>query len=309
MSAARRGNRRLDDAGAEPLEVGDPRLGRVARLGLAAVAEVGRLSEQPDREPVEARLGHRPAGQHRPEQRDVRHRPPHRPDRVERRAEREDAVERQRAPAATSARPCRTRPTGAGSSSPCRCRARGRRARPRAPPRCRPTSRRSSCPGWSGLCTVPYHGFAPSTLHANSGRLRLADDDGAGVERALDDGRVDVRDVVGVDPRAVRRADAGRVDQVLDEQRPPGERPLGGAAQRLVEPGDRGVVGSAAGRGFSLVLTGSAHAGTSATHSTSIFAPGITSAEISTSVEAGRVSPNTSCRTGLTSGRSFTSVR
>ena len=46
-------------------------------------------------------------------------------------------------------------------------------------------------------------------------------------------------------------------------------------------------------------------AGTSATHSTSIFAPGITRAEISTSVEAGRVSPKTSCRTGLTSGRSF----
>ena len=52
-----------------------------------------------------------------------------------------------------------------------------------------------------------------------------------------------VRHVVGVDPRAVRRADAGRVDQVLDEQRAPGERPVGGAAQRLVEPGDRGVVG------------------------------------------------------------------
>ena len=106
-----------------------------------------------------------------------------------------------------------------------------------------------------------------------------------------------VGDVVGVDARAVRRADPRRVDQVLDEQRAPGERPAG-AAQRLVEPGDPGVVGVARG----------AH-GTSATHSTSIFAPGITSAEISTSVEAGRVSPKTSWRTGFTSGRSSTSVR
>ena len=37
------------------------------------------------------------------------------------------------------------------------------------------------------------------------------------------------------------------------------------------------------------------HAGTRATASTSIFAPGITSAGTSTSVDAGRVSPNTSC--------------
>ena len=127
------------------------------------------------------------------------------------------------------------------------------------------------------------------------GQVGLADDDGAGVERALDDRRVRGRDVVAVDARAVGRPDPGGVDQVLDEQRAPCERPVGGAEQRLVEPGDRGVEGIVHGW--------------SATHSTSIFAPGITSAETSTSVEAGRVSPNTSWRTGLTSGRSVTSVR
>ena len=26
-------------------------------------------------------------------------------------------------------------------------------------------------PGWRGLCTVPYHGLAPRTPHANSGKL------------------------------------------------------------------------------------------------------------------------------------------
>ena len=51
---------RLDDARAEPLEVGDPRLGEVARLGRAAVADLRRLPQEPDREPVEPRLGHRP---------------------------------------------------------------------------------------------------------------------------------------------------------------------------------------------------------------------------------------------------------
>ena len=129
------------------------------------------------------------------------------------------------------------------------------------------------------------------------GQVALADDDGARVERPLDDGRVALGNVVGVDPRSVRRADARCVDQVLDEERPAGERPFGRAGERLGEPCDRRVVGIRA------------HDGISATHSTSIFAPGITSAEISTSVEAGRLSPKTSWRTGFTSGRSLTSVR
>src|SRR5438874_7891789 len=43
--------------------------------------------------------------------------------------------------------------------------------------------------------------------------------------------------------------------------------------------------------------------------STSIFAPGTASREISTSVLAGRAEPNASWRTGLISGRSSTSVR
>ena len=48
----------LDDARAERLEPPDPRLRRVARFGLAAVGEVGRLAQKADGEPVEARLGH-----------------------------------------------------------------------------------------------------------------------------------------------------------------------------------------------------------------------------------------------------------
>src|SRR4051812_8983454 len=148
----------------------------------------------------------------------------------------------------------------------------------------------------------------PEDAPRELGQVGLAYDDRAGVERSLDDGRMSGGNMVAVDARAVRRPDPGGVDQVLDEQRAPREGPVGGAEQRLVEARDRGVGG--VGERFQPVVRAStAHAGPSATHSTSILAPGITSAEISTRVEAGRVSPNTSCRTGLTSGRSFTSVR
>ena len=130
------------------------------------------------------------------------------------------------------------------------------------------------------------------------GELRqvgLSDDDRAGVERSLDDGRVGLGHVVAVDARAVGRADPGCVDQVLDEQRAPGERPLGGAEQGLVEPGDRRVVG-----------VGWLHVDGTHRHALDLdLRAGDHEPEISTSVEAGRVSPNTSCRTGLMSGRSF----
>ena len=53
---ARVGDARLDDARAQPLEIGHPGLRRVAPLGLASVADPGRLPEQADREPGEARL-------------------------------------------------------------------------------------------------------------------------------------------------------------------------------------------------------------------------------------------------------------
>ena len=70
--------------------------------------------------------------------------------------------------------------------------------------------------------------------------------------------------MVGVDPGAVRRPDPRRIDQILDEHRPTGERPVGGATQGLVQPGDRRVEG--------------VDHGTTATASSSISAPGTASA-------------------------------
>ena len=90
------------------------------------------------------------------------------------------------------------------------------------------------------------HGAVPRVVaeHAPGelDEVRLAEDGRARVEHAVDDARVALGDVVAVDPRAVGRPDPGGVDQVLDEQRAPRERP--GRAlppQRLVEPGDPGV--------------------------------------------------------------------
>ena len=48
------GDTRLDHAGAESLEVGDPCLRGVGVLGLPSVADPGRLPQQPDRQPREA---------------------------------------------------------------------------------------------------------------------------------------------------------------------------------------------------------------------------------------------------------------
>ena len=239
--AARRRHLGLDHARAEPLEIRHPGVGRVARLGLAPVADLGRAPQEPDRQPLEPRLRHGEARQHRPEQRDVLDAPPHRPDRVERRDEREDAVERQVAPARLQAhRPAR------GRRQPDR--AAGVRSEPEVD---EPGGERRRVPGRRAAGGLPgmervVDGAVPrvDAEHAprELGQVGLADDDRAGVERSLDDGRVGGRDVVAVDARAVGRPDPGGVDQVLDEQRAPGERPVGGAEQRLVEPGDRGVV-------------------------------------------------------------------
>ena len=96
MSAGGPGIVRLDDAGAELLEAADPRIGGVARLRLPAVAEDRRAAQEPDDEPVEARLGDRAPGEHRPERRGIRDGAGERADRVERRAQRVDAVDRDR---------------------------------------------------------------------------------------------------------------------------------------------------------------------------------------------------------------------
>src|SRR6185503_10627992 len=292
-----RGSRHLclDDPGAESLEAADPRLGDVARLRLAAVCEVGCPAEEPDRASCERRLGHGPAGEHRPERCDVGDRPTERADGVEGGAEREDAVDgdvpEARLEPDDVAGGGREADGAAGVGADPEI---AEAARDRRGVAARGAARGAARPGRVVHGAVPLvrSEHAPGEL----GEVRLADDGGAGIEHALDDARVTRRHVVGVDARAVGRPDACRVDQVLHEHRPSGQRSGIGSSQRLVEPGDPGVerVG---------------HEGMSATASTSIRAPGITSAETSTRVDAGREEPKASCRTGLTSGRSSMSVR
>ena len=95
--AGRLRDRRLDDACAELLELRDVPLRR-AVLRSGRPADRRRLRQQADRQPVQARLGHRRAGEHRPHERDVRDARRHRPDRVERGTEREHAVDRDATP-------------------------------------------------------------------------------------------------------------------------------------------------------------------------------------------------------------------
>ena len=144
------GNARLDDARAQPLEIGHPGLRCIAALGHASVADSGRLPEQPNREPVQARLGNRPLGQHGPHEGHVLDAPGHgaRRCRASARAGRRRPSESD--PTATSAPRPRRRPKEGGSNSRCRCRARARRARRRVLPRNRTTSRRSFAPDAPG---------------------------------------------------------------------------------------------------------------------------------------------------------------
>ena len=65
-------------------------------------------------------------------------------------------------------------------------------------------------PGRRGLCTVPYHGFWLMHAPGELGRFALPTSDRACGESALDDDCVPLGHVVGVDLRAVRRADARR---------------------------------------------------------------------------------------------------
>src|SRR5207249_7214356 len=118
----------------------------------------------------------------------------------------------------------------------------------------------------------------------------------AGIEQPLHRRRRPLRHVVAVDLGAVRRSDAGRVDQVLDEQAPAGQRTRPRVGIRL-DPRDQRVVRI------------EAHDERTATASTSIRNSGSTSALTSTSVLAGRASPKNSWRTGLIRARSSMSVR
>ena len=76
------------------------------------------------------------------------------------------------------------------------------------------------------------------------GQVRLADEDGARVEEALDRRRVPLGDVIGVEARAVRRADAGGVEEVLDR-----ERPARRAARARPAPGSTRVMNALHGVG------------------------------------------------------------
>ena len=204
-----------------------PRLRRSLRL--ASVADSRRLAQQADGQPVEARL---------------RHRPPVSTDHMSATSSTLRAIgptvssvgQSGKTPSIGISPHCDLRPTtsqpptAAGSSSPCRCRARARRARPRARPPSPIEEPPVVRPGCAGLWHVPYHSFWPSTLQANSGRCVLPMTTApASTSRWTADG-VPLGDVIGVEPRAVGRADSRRVEQILDRERPARERP--GRARR-----------------------------------------------------------------------------
>ena len=94
------------------------------------------------------------------------------------------------------------------------------------------------------------HRAVPGVLARDAPRelvqVRLADDDRARGDESLDGRRGAVGHVIGVDVRAVGRADAGGVDQVLDEQRPPVQRPR--HARPRLDVGDHRVPGVSHGR-------------------------------------------------------------
>ena len=151
-------------------------------------------------------------------------------------------------------------------------------------------------PGRAGLWTVPYHSFPPRTPQANSTRFALPRIVAPASSTRCDDGRVALGDVVGVDARAVGRPDPGRVDQVLDEERAPRERPLRRARpQRLVEPGDPGVPRSSA-----IALT----TGSARRPRPRCGRRGSRARRPRRGSRRAASSPKTSWRTGFTSGRS-----
>ena len=202
----RPGELRLDDPGAERLEPPDPCLGGVARLGLATVREVGRRGggrRCARRAAARGRDGPRAPTRAPPRRRPSRHRA----DGVERRAEREDAVDRDDAVA-------RLEPDdlAGGGGQPDRAAGvradrRDRRGRRRSPRRCRSRSPPSSVPAWPGC--------APSrttrSCRARPTRTRRGSPCRRARRPAASTRSTTValrsRDVVGVDVRAVRGAD------------------------------------------------------------------------------------------------------
>ncbi len=235
-------NLRLDDAGAQPLEIAHPALGRVAPFDLTAVGQVRRCPEESDCEPFEPRGWQGALGQHRPHEGDVLDAPGHRPGRIEERNEWKGTLHRNKSPLRLEPDdPARS----GGQSDRAACvgaerqvaQPRGQRGRgaTRGAAR-RPTrmGRVVTCPEELALTK-----HAPCELR----KVRLADHDRTRVEQALHRDGIAVGDVVRVDPRPIRRPHAGRVEQILDGERPSGERP--GVLARLAarDARDEGVVG------------------------------------------------------------------
>ena len=170
--AAGRGHLRLDHARAEPLELRHPRLRRVARLGRAPVADPGARRRSPTVSPSS-----RGSGTGRPASTDQ--------------SRATSSTVRAIGPTVSS--------VGTSGKTPSSGSWPQRGFRPTVPqaadgslieqpvsdPSPRSTSPAASAaafpadeppvvfPGWSGLCTAPYHGLTPSTPQANSGRFAL----------------------------------------------------------------------------------------------------------------------------------------
>src|SRR6185312_15914527 len=76
---------------------------------------------------------------------------------------------------------------------------------------------RRAARGLSGMSRVETRSVElvrPEDAPRELGQVRLADDDRAGVDQALDHRRGAARDVIAIQTRAVRRPDTGRVDEV-----------------------------------------------------------------------------------------------
>ena len=216
-------DRRLDDARTELLEPLDVRLGG-AILARGRPADRRRPRQQPDRQPVEPRRG---IGR--------------------RRAPTTSSPRRRRS--SPSARPCRTlgqsgktpstgiRPQLGFSPTTPQHEAGRRTEQPVSVPSPSSQSPAASAaalppdeppvvrPGRRGFWTVPYHGFWLVTPQANSCRFALPTTTAPAATSRSTAVAVRVGHVVGVDLRAVGRADARGVDQILDEQAPAVQRP------------------------------------------------------------------------------------
>ena len=326
MFAEGSGTRASTTARAEPLELARPRLGGVAPLRLAPVADPRWLAEQADGEAGEARPG---TG---------------RLVRIDHTSATSSTVRAigptvsssgtsGNTPSVETSPHCDFRPTTSQAAD-------GRRIeQPVSVPSASSHSPAASAaaepddeppvvrPGCAGLPARPVPLALAEDAPGELGQVRLADDDRAGVDEALHGLGVPLRDVVRVETGSVGRADPGRVEEVLDRERPARKRPGAGFAgldsrdERVPlvvhvaqpTPSDKLSHGTkSAWRAQDSRQVTSCHkvcSGTSATHSISTFAPSTARRGTSTSVEAGRVSPKTSWRRGLISGRSSMSVR